>query len=97
MRGEQIADRPHAGDRTLVEAAGRERALHFAAIGFPGGVADFVVYAAIGNDFDPPVGRQQIDQHAAVVFRIPYTQLAEWLDGPAARIDDGGNARRTDQ
>ena len=74
MRGEQIADRRDTDACALLEAAGGERALHFAAYGLPRGAADLAVYAAVGNDLDAPVGKQQIDQHAIVVLGVPHPQ-----------------------
>lgn len=35
----------------------------------------FCVYPAIGNDFHVPVGEQQINQQAVIVFGVPHSQF----------------------
>ena len=77
MPGEDIVDRVHAFDGTALEFAGGEALLHLRADGFPFGLADFRRDAAVGEDLDGVVGEQDVDQHAAVVLRVPDAQVRE--------------------
>ena len=38
------------------------------------------IQAAIGDDFDVPIGEQHVDQHSIVRFGVPYTERGKYLE-----------------
>src|ERR1700693_4879491 len=58
---------------------------HLAANAFPFPRARLRMNPAISNNFHGPVGKQQINQHAVIVFGVPYPHLRKYLDGAFSR------------
>src|SRR3954471_24543423 len=77
-------DRRHRSDRferTGFELADPEGALHRTAHRVPFCLLDARRDAAVGDDFDFAIDQLHVDEDAAVAFRIPDTELAEYLLG----------------
>lgn len=53
---------------------------HRAANLFPFLRTHFRVNPAIGNNLDIPISKQQTNQHAVILFGVPYTQLRKHVD-----------------
>ncbi len=70
---------------TILETPDPERSLHLAADILPALAADLRMYAAVGDDLDATVGKQQVNEHAVIVFSIPDSQRRKHFDGALAR------------
>src|SRR5882672_6613265 len=69
----------------VLETADPERSLHLTADILPALAADFRMNAAVGDDLDVTVGKQQVNEHAVVVFGVPDSQRRKHFDGTLAR------------
>ena len=82
-----LAGRPNPADHSALEIACAKRIFHGPTDRFPPLRPDARVHAAIGENFDVPIGEQEIDEHAVVVLGIPYVQTGEHLDSAILRGD----------
>ncbi len=61
----------NAGNDTLLEPAGTECSFHFPANLLPALQTDTRMDATVGDNFDVPVGEQQVNENTVVVFGVP--------------------------
>src|SRR5258708_30508647 len=69
---------------TILETPDPERSLHLTADILPALAADLRMNAAVGDDLDATVGKQQVNEHAVVVLSVPDSQGRKHFDGALA-------------
>src|SRR5262249_29624071 len=72
-------------DHARFEIAPPEIRFHVAADFCPTLAANMRIDAAVGNNLDPVVGKQQVDQDTIVVRGIPNAQMREDIERALAR------------
>src|SRR5690348_18377273 len=94
VRGEKRADLADAGDDAVDEATVAKRRFHSCTDRLPRTGRHLTVDAAIGDDLDVAIGKQEVNEDAGVLLGVPDAKQTEHLERALARREVPQHAKR---